>query len=272
MQYCDSFLVRIATLPEDGETVTVPIRFATCVVAGLSAYITAAALLPGVVGVPPARVGVRSSRTVAAAQTPSNDAVRTQLTTLRDSFVDAIKAAGFKASIDPPQIALDNPPAFGRYDSGSNLLHIASWATLEPAGEARFIRLKALLNDPRSPEEIFEDSVHRWIFIHELAHWWQACQHKDEGERYTVEYGANRISAAYWRMKDPAYMQQRTEHFRAIVNLIPNPLPDGQSKENYFNEHFSTIVGTPAYSWFQANMVVDVSAENPLPTFKQTLQ
>ena len=67
-------------------------------------------------------------------------------------------------------------------------------------------------------------------------------------------------------------MQKRTEHFQAIVNLIPNPLPDSQSKEKYFNEHFATIVGTPAYSWFQANMVVDVSAESPLPTFKQTLQ
>jgi hypothetical protein len=271
MQYGDSCSIRIAVLPKTETSVIFPLRFATCVAAALSAVSFAGAILPGVVSLSH-EMQSQSSDSTAAAQAPSNDALRAQLTMLRDSFVDAIQAAGFKPSIDPPQIALDNPPSFGRYDSGSNLLHIASWATLEPAGEARFTRLKALLNDPRSPEEIFDDSVHRWIFIHELGHWWQSCQHKDEGERYAVEYGANRIAVAYWRMKDPAYMQQRTEHFRAIVNLIPNPLPDSQSKEKYFNEHFATIAGTPAYTWFQANMVVDVSTENPQPTFKQALQ
>jgi hypothetical protein len=212
------------------------------------------------------------SSTASAVQSPSNDAVRTQLTALLDSFVSEAKAAGFKPSIEPPQIVIDNPPSFGKYDSGSNLLHIASWDTLGPAGEARFARLKTMLNDSRSPEEIFEDTIHRWVFVHELGHWWQACQHKDDGERYAVEHGANRIAAAYWRLKDPAYMQSRTEHFRAVYNRIPNPLPDGQSRETYFNANFGTIAGTPAYSWFQAGMVVDVSAENPLPSFKQTLQ
>ena len=270
MRYCDSLSIRIASFSKDGNFVTFRLRFAACVAAALTAFFFAGAILPEAT-LPHSNTPAQPAAP-AGVQAPSMDADRARLTALRDSFVEAIKAAGLKPSIDPPQIVFDNPPAFGRYDSGSNLIHIALWSTLEPAGEARFTRLKGLLNDPRSPEEIFDDSVHHWIFIHELAHWWQACQHKDDGERYAVEYGANRIAAAYWRMKDPAYMQKRTEHFQAIVNLIPNPLPDSQSKEKYFNEHFATIVGTPAYSWFQANMVVDVSAESPLPTFKQTLQ
>lgn len=250
---------------------TLLLRFATCVAAALSTVSFAGAILPDVVS-PSRGRQAQSSDSAAAAQVPSNDALRAQLTALRDSFVDAIQKAGFKPSIDPPQIALDNPPSFGRYDSGSNLLHIASWSELGPDGEGRFARLKAVLNDPRSPEAIFDDSVNHWIFVHELGHWWQACQHKDDGEHYAVEYGANRIAAAYWRMKDPAYMQRRTEHSRAIYNLIPNPIPADQSKEKYFDANYSRIAGSPAYTWFQSGMVVDVSAENPLPIFKQTLQ
>ena len=245
-------------------------RIFVCALASIFVLAVAALFLPE--GLSRSESFAAQSAPASASQTPTNEALRAQLTSLRDSFVAEVKAAGFKPSIEPPQIVIDTPPAFGRYDSGSNLLHIASWNTLEPAGEARFTRLKTILNDPRSPEEIFEDSIHRWVFVHELSHWVQACQHKDDGERYAVEYGANRIAAAYWRLKDPAYMQSRTEHFRAIYNLIPNPLPGGESKETYFNANFATIAGTPAYSWFQAGMVVDVSAENPLPTFKQALQ
>jgi hypothetical protein len=73
-------------------------------------------------------------------------------------------------------------------------------------------------------------------------------------------------------MKDSGYMQHRSEHSRAIYNLIPNPIPADQSKQKFFDDNYSRIAGSPAYTWFQSGMVVDVSAENPLPTFKQALQ
>jgi hypothetical protein len=271
MQYRDSSSIRIATFPKDGAAVTFPLRFATCIASALSTLALVAAILPNLKS--PSTEALAQSTTPAStqAQDPSNDALRAQLTALRDSFVDSINAAGFKPSLDPPQIVLDNPPSFGRYDSDSNLIHIAAWSELGPDGEGRFARLKSILKDPRSPEEIFDDSVNHWIFIHELSHWWQACQHKDDSGHYAREYGANRIAAAYWRMKDPAYMQRRVEHFRAIYNLFPNPIPPDQSKPKYFDENYERLPGSPAYTWFQSGMVVDVSAENPLPTFKQAL-
>ncbi len=164
-------------------------RFFVCALSSIFVWAVAALFLPD--GLFRSESSAAQSVPASASQTPTNEALSAQLNSLRDSFVAEIKAAGFKPSIEPPQIVIDTPPAFGKYDSGANLLHIASWNTLEPAGEARFTRLKTILNDPRSPEEIFEDSIHRWVFVHELSHWWQACQHKDDGERYAVEYGAN---------------------------------------------------------------------------------
>jgi hypothetical protein len=206
------------------------------------------------------------------AATPSNDALMTQLLALRDSFVNQIKAEGFTPSLPPPQIVIDNPPSYGKYENEKNVLHISSWESLAPDQEARFERLPVLLHSSQTPEQLFEESVHRWIFVHELAHWWQASQHKITADHYAVEYGANRIAAAYWRAKDAAYMTRRTEHFTALVALFPNPVPADQPKEKFFNDNYAKLAGTPVYTWYQASMVVDVSSERPVPSFKQTLE
>ena len=49
-----------------------------------------------------------------ASQTPSTDALMTQLLVLRDSFVNQVKAEGLKPSLPPPQIVIDNPPSYRR--------------------------------------------------------------------------------------------------------------------------------------------------------------
>jgi hypothetical protein len=124
----------------------------------------------------------------------------------------------------------------------------------------------------KTGEQMFDESIHRWVFIHELSHWWQACQHRTGVGRYSIEYGANRIAAAYWRMKDPAFMKRTTERMYLVSSTLPDPVPEGQSKEKYFNENFARLVPTRGYIWFQYSMVLDAQAEKPLPSFKQTLQ
>jgi hypothetical protein len=204
-------------------------------------------------------------------ETPSTIALEAQLVALRDSFVSQIKPEGFRPSL-PPQIVIDNPPSYGRYQNDQNLLHISAWNNLPPDQEARFERLAGMLHNGQSPKELFEEGVHRWVFVHELGHWWQACQHKITDDHYAVEYGANRITAAYWRRKDPAFMERRAKHFRAIMALATNPVPAGESKEKFFNANYEKLAGTPVYTWFQAAMVVDISDETPAPSFRQALQ
>lgn len=196
----------------------------------------------------------------------------TQLTALRDDFIAQIKAEGFLPSLGAPAIVLDNPHAFGRYDGEKNMLHISEWSGLPADQQARFTRLAQVMGGEKTGEQMFDASIYHWVFIHELAHWWQACQHKSPAERYSVEYGANRIAAAYWRLKDPALMKRTAERMYMVRGALADPVPAGQSKENYFNENFAKLVPTPGYIWFQYSMVLDAQAEKPLPSFKQTLQ
>jgi hypothetical protein len=202
----------------------------------------------------------------------SSEAQRAKLVALQDDFIETIKANGFQPSLAAPTIVLDNPPSYGNYEDESNVLHIAVWAALSPEQQARFARLAGLLAEGKTGEETFEDGVHHWVFIHELSHWWQACQHKTSDNHYSVEYGANRIAAAYWRSKDPAFMRRTEKKMRTVIATMTQPVPEGKSPEKYFNENYEKLGPTPAYIWFQYSMVLKVQSEAPLPSLHQTLQ
>jgi hypothetical protein len=202
----------------------------------------------------------------------SNDALMAELMALRDSFVNQIKAEGFKVSMAPPAIVLDNPPSYGNYDDNKNLLHIAVWSALSPDDQARFSKLADMLGEGRTGEQAFGDGIHHWVFVHELGHWWQACQHQTGDTHYATEYGANRIAAAYWRRKDPEFMRRTEKKMTTVIAVTPNPVPNGQSKEKYFNDNYDKLAGTRAYIWYQYDMVLNVQGEKPLPSFRESLQ
>ena len=202
----------------------------------------------------------------------SDRAVMERLTALRDSFVSQIKAEGFQPGLPAPTIVLDNPPSFGDYEDGKNLLHIAAWSALTPEEQARFSRIAAMLGQGQSGEALFEDGIHHWVFVHELGHWWQACQGKLAESHYSVEYGANRVAAAYWRLKDPGLMDRTAKRMATLMVAAPDPVPEGQNEQSFFNENYEKLGPTPAYRWFQEKMVFAVQAEKPLPSFQQALQ
>jgi len=115
--------------------------------------------------------------------TDDASALVSRLTDLRDAFVSQIKAEGFRPRLPPPAIVLDNPPSYGRYENDENVVHIAAWSALSEEQQARFARLATLLNNGRSPEQAFEDSVHHWVIrartrplVARLLHFLEASQ------------------------------------------------------------------------------------------------
>lgn len=212
-----------------------------------------------------------------AADGPADEAVMAKLTALRDSFINQIKAEGFQPSLPPPKIVLDNPPAFGRYEDHDNTIHIAVWSALKPDQQARFERLAAAIGGQQTGEQQFDESIHHWVFIHELSHWWQGCQLVKQIGRYSedlysLEYGANRVAAAYWRLKDPALMERTERRMSGVQSVLTSPVPAGKDEKQYFNQNYATLAPTRDYIWYQYSMVLKAQAEKPLPTFKQALQ
>ena len=202
-----------------------------------------------------------------------NEAIFARLTALRDSFIAEVEAAGFKPRLPGPSIVLGNPPSLGYLDEEKNDLHIAVWEAVPAEAQAQFKVFASMLGGGETDQSVFEGAVHRWIFIHELSHWWLCCRNENHGKPYAVEMGANRIGTAYWREKDSQYMDLRALRSRMTKETLPTPVPTGQSPIEYFNDNYHDLARrTPAYAWYQAGMLLEAYNENPVPTFGQVLQ
>jgi hypothetical protein len=76
---------------------------------------------------------------------------------------------------------------------------------------------------------------------------------------------------AYWRERDPGFMRAMVEGFRSVRESIPSPVPAGESKVGFLDRHFEAVSVTDGYTWYQSDMVVDLAAETPLPSFQRAL-
>ena len=214
----------------------------------------------------------------AAALTEAVAATRVQMEGLRDDFVKATVAAGFTCSIAPPTIVVEDVPTYGSYDPDRNTLTTSTWEQMTEGEKGGFYRLAGPQSGPGASEEAarreFEVGAHHWVFVHELGHWWEKCRHvSEEGNHYGYESGANRVAAAYWRERDPSVIAHQRAVFTLILSRLPNPVPDGQSAEAYFNAHYpDKFASVREYIRFQAQMCLAVFDEKPAPTLAEALK
>jgi hypothetical protein len=158
---------------------------------------------------------IAMSSTVHARQ--ANDPVLDSLTALRNDFIGKIKAMGDTPGLKAPEIAMDNPFSFGNYDEKTNILHIGYWKTLPPDGQAYFNDFAKMIGNGMTGEKFFRLGVGQWIFVHEMGHWWRACQHQTAAP-YEDEKAANRIASAYWAERDTAFYHFVLGVFHGIVD------------------------------------------------------
>jgi hypothetical protein len=194
-------------------------------------------------------------------------------TAVRDNFAARIHADGFSCPIPLPTILVEDVPSFGQYDDKTNIIRTSDWTLLNPQERAFFFQLAGPGAKEADVRAMFDKAAHEWIFIHELGHWWQACRNVTTSNigPYQVEYGADRISLAYWREEDPAIVATMMPIFQSVVDHARNPVPVGEGVEAYFNKHYQELGPSPAYPWFQSRMNIAAYEEKPAPTFAQSL-
>ncbi len=225
-----------------------------------------------------ARIGVAQAGAVGGGTADTAAVVETtrvKMTALRDAFVKATVDAGFKCSIAPPEIVVEDVPSFGNYDPKTNVLKTSSWELLSEEEKAGFFQLTARSGGGEAAARAeFEMGAHHWVFVHELGHWWEACRGvPDTSEAYGYEAGANRIAAAYWRERDALVIAHQKAVFEMVLAHFPAPALGGQSAEAYFDAHYpDNFPSVQEYIWFQARMCLAAFAESPVPSFAQVLK
>ena len=149
-----------------------------------------------------------------------NDTTLIYLITLRDSFINQVRDFGFNPSLPAPKIVMDNPVSFGNYDDTTNILHTtSSWQTLPKELKVFFNQAVGGADSSDAGKDLFNKATHQWIFVHELGHWWRACQ-KQKVSHYDEEIGANRIAVAYWREADSSFMNWQLKVFENLLVIF----------------------------------------------------
>lgn len=222
-------------------------------------------------------IGAASTQSSAQARSTDPDnaeqaATLARAASVRDAFVARLRADGFSCPIPVPTILVEDVPSFGQYDEKTNNVRTSDWTLLNQDERAFFFRLAGPGARETDVHRMFEQAAHGWILIHEFGHWWQACRSVTSNSGpYQVEYGADRISLAYWREVDPAIVDTMMPVFKNVLAGAPNPVPVGENIETYFNKHYDQLGPSPAYPWFQSRMNVAAYDEKPAPTFAHTL-
>lgn len=199
----------------------------------------------------------------------SDAAIVARLTQLRDDFSRRVGEVGYKPCA-AAAIELGDPPSFGRYLAKRNTLQIGAWSHLSDEEKKAFEDMAQHMHGEATARSVFENGTYRWVFVHELGHWWQGCQHKMRPRTYAEENGANRIALAYWHEVDPRFAGGIVRGFRGLVNSRPSPVPAGQSPQHYLDANFVKIAHSDDYVWFQGKMVADLAEMAP-PSFHEAL-
>jgi hypothetical protein len=208
------------------------------------------------------------------AQQPSaplqHDPIVEQMTVLAREFEGRARMAAAVMTSASLEIVVDTPPELSVYE-GPNKVHTARWEDLPPDGQAIFDRF-ATYAGAMTGKQFFDDMFHRFFFVHEMAHWLQR-QAKDPRDGYQFELDANRVTVAYWREKDSAYLAALLVEFKRLNERLPVPVPPGQDPQEYFDANKGKLGSNPdVYGWFQSRMVLEAAAERPVLTFSEAVR
>lgn len=222
------------------------------------------ALLLAVAGVAGA-----APRSAPGTASPDPTLVR-QLTPLRSAFLKRIDEEGYRLC-ETPSIEPGEPPAFGHYITERNTVQIAAGPHLPVEQREAFDTRARQSGGTKTARSIFDESLLRWVFVRELGHWWQSCRQQTRAASFGEANGANRIALAFWREHDPHFAAGLVEDARALLRVLPSPLPPGAPLQVYFDANFRTIAVDGTHEWFQARMIADLANEVPQPSFHKAL-
>jgi hypothetical protein len=192
----------------------------------------------------------------------------------------------FELRTKEPDIRIDAGAELSFYDNGAgNVVHEEHWEKLPSPIQPTFNQWAGYTGDEFSGQQLFQDMFYRFFFVHELGHWMQdqvldqrhdvmakRAEKNSDSARWQYETVANRISVAWWREQDPAYLAKLVSDFRKIQRQLPSPIPHGENAQTFFTREYAKLAEDPtAYGWFQLQMVILVYDEEPTVIFQQAI-
>lgn len=143
-----------------------------------------------------------------------------------------------------------------------NRVNIPLWSQVLP-------ELKTFVKEVTGSEEegkrMFGLFFNGFYLIHEYGHAYQETyDRKNSKPSYQNEYLANTIAMLYWRKIGKAKeLKQCYELAKKMFSTLPNPVPEGITKEDYFTKNYEQATKNPyVYAYMQFGQFIEIY-ENP---------
>ena len=182
-------------------------------------------------------------------------------------FTSRVNAIEFVMANQPRSI-MNTRPFLIFYSPKSNVVNLPLWEQVMPAQKDFFYKLAG---DSVEGRELFGLFFNGFYLPHELGHALQNFAKRNKFNLYEGEYFANVVAILYWRkMNRITELEQCYNYAKQIVGKLPDPVPEGEDPENYFNEHYAELGADPSkYGYFQFAQFVKIYEDKSLPGFDE---
>jgi hypothetical protein len=219
-----------------------------------------------------------------AVAVPDSDPTLVDLRQLAAQVDARVKIPGIPP-FPTPRVSLDGGMQISYSNPGDNSAHETLFNSLPAPMQGLWNQWASYTKDQPSGESLFNDMFHRFFFVHELGHLIaghvvknlpeserKSVAENEANNRWEAEMVANRISVAWFREHDPAYLAKLVADFHLIQAQLPNPVPAGTDKKTYFTENYQKLGSDPlAYGWYQLQMVI-MAYDEPASSFQQVVE
>lgn len=155
---------------------------------------------------------------------------------------------------------------------GQNKVNIPLWSQVLP-------ELKTFTKEVTGSEEegkrMFGLFFNGFYLIHEYGHAYQETYNYENSKvSYQNEHLANTIAMLYWRkIGKKNELKQCYELAKKMFAKLPNPVPEGMSKEEYFTKNYEEATKNPfVYAYMQFGQFIEIYEDESLPSFDEYMK
>jgi hypothetical protein len=119
---------------------------------------------------------------------------------------------------------------------------------------------------------VFDRAAHRWIFVHEMGHWWQACRKVNFDQKSLWDRVRRQPNCP--RLLAHSGSHSHGHHdacLRECISSRTQSCPCRPESRSVLQCELSGVGPGPAYPWFQSHMVDAAAKEKPAPSFATVL-
>ncbi|MDN3202964.1 hypothetical protein [Algoriphagus sediminis] len=168
-------------------------------------------------------------------------------------------------------VIINTTPALVFFDPSTKTVNLPFWDQLKDPAIGFFNKMAGSAEEGK---RLFGLFFNGFYLPHELGHGVQYFVKGDTKGSYANELFANQIGMQWWRKHgEQDDLAQCYEFAKHIMSILPDPVPKGETVQEYFNKNYDKVSSDPyIYGFLQFGQFIQVHDDGSLPDYDTLLK